>query len=755
MMSVHFAERPELIPVVSPLFSGDELAVFSRMIDWQMTGLEDARDLWQQGLLEEALILVSKVVLNELSRNSDPFKIREVASPLELAEEALRDRICLHNDDLIFIGRPINWFTRIDVDRQWTIHISYMNWINALAVAYQKTGDERFAGRWFEVIEDFLDHIPYGCNALDYSPSQPLFSIGRKTCNNGESSSGPDTWISLSCHCRTDNWLAGLTALAKSPAATPRRVLRILTSLYDEHLFVMLTNPRENTPNQFLSISASVLALGLAVPYFKGAASAFLIGFDRLLRAVDNVMLPDGSDLEQSINYNISFCDRLLNNAERLDRASPERAQLLRKFAERRALFVTATLTPAGRTVSLAKTGIQPMVDRIVVWGSKLNQPAITAMVTGSAGGEASGITSLAFPYGGYYVMRSDWSREADYLFLKTSRHGIGHMHEDCLSLHVSSGGTDLIVDAGNFSYTTQTPLDAAMNEYCHSTRSHSSVLVDGFGQARMDLKKTRAWNHDEAPHLRAAEQKPLPDRVWQGRWMEFAEGFYTDGYGPEALVGVEHHRMVVWIKGLGWLVLDRMSSAVGHTFSQIWTLSPELKSAEALSFGDVPGVLASGAGQSFSLLTWGDERHRVAVHLGEDGPVRGWFSPRYGDRVPKADVWFDWVATSGISVRATLLVPSSLAGRECRSSTQATAEDFQVQADLGGLGKLTVDLTSLSSHQPGVQVEWLPTDGFPSGLRLEPGSAMPGENWGGNTGGREKLMPMPTTERFFSQSHG
>lgn len=85
---------------------------------------------------------------------------------------------------------------------------------------------------------------------------------------------------------------------------------------------------------------------------------------------------------------------------------------------------------------------------------------------------------SKAFPLGGYFVMRSDWSETADYLLIDGGARGAPsgeRAHADALSFELAVGGKSLLVDAGTYSYS-----EPAARNYFRSTQAHNTLALDG-----------------------------------------------------------------------------------------------------------------------------------------------------------------------------------------------------------------------------------------------------------------------------------
>lgn len=689
---------------------------FLALIDLQMEGLETARRLAQQGEISKATKLVCDRFRDRLAESVPtvvfPGNLADPAVAREQADRALENRVSLINSPYIDIGTPIDWFTRGEEDNQWSAHLSYMSWILPLATTYAATRDEIYAEKWFEIIEDFLTHHAYGSPAMEYSPSRPMLMNDLKTCNNGESRSTPVSWMSLSCHFRIDRWLGSLAFLARSAALTDERLIRILGSLTGEHAHIIVGNPRENTPNQFIANALSLLRLSVMFPEFKICAAYFLIAFDRVHRAITNCMPPDGSDLEQSFNYNSGLPRNLLRVLELLKKAPPSRREFIAEAARKRTRFLAAVTTPSLQLPSVAKTNAQEIAPTLLDIAEKLGMDDVLFMATGGSRGTAPGFTSVAIAYGGYYVLRSDWTPNAEFLFFKASAPGIGHAHEDCLSLHASAWGRDLLVDSGNFSYTLQTPKDLAMNDYCKSTWAHNGVLVDGEGQERFHRRSRGTRNHDEVPELRAIDCEALPNRHWLGKNFGFVEGVFADGFGKNDHIPVRHRRQIIWLRGLGWLVLDRLfGDHSAHRFTQLWQLGPEFGPHEVAVSPNGKGVRTQTEGVNLALHFLNPADMRIELHSGEEQPARGWFCPDYSERVPKTDVHVNWEGSTPQTV-ATFIHPLR------PSSAEVASTDIRVEADTLDIAIVLSDGSSVTAAVSTTDdmeipvVHWKSTDG-------------------------------------------
>jgi hypothetical protein len=149
--------------------------------------------------------------------------------------------------------------------------------------------------------------------------------------------------------------------------------------------------------------------------------------------------------------------------------------------------------------------------------------------------GRPPNVTSHAFPYTGYYVMRNHWRTDAQYLVFDSSGLNSIRQREVKLNFLLYAFGRPLIVDARSFGP------DAAAEDELHPSSGHNTVTIDGRKQCR--------------PAMRHAEQGPNPDDFWLTTpSFDFVEGWHKDGYAekdsPNCKSNLLHKRSIFYVKG-------------------------------------------------------------------------------------------------------------------------------------------------------------------------------------------------------------
>lgn len=159
-----------------------------------------------------------------------------------------------------------------------------------------------------------------------------------------------------------------------------------------------------------------------------------------------------------------------------------------------------------------------------------------------SRGKNLPAFTSVALAGSRHYVMRSDWSKQANYLCVNFKPYGGAHTHGDRGAISLSAYGTNVLVDAGTCRYCLP-----RHQQYYHQTFAHNTVLVD-----RQGMDKTT--------------------NASIVRWESNARFDLVDGRheGYQAL-GVIHARLVFFVRNDYWLVWDRLTGVGEHLYEQLW----------------------------------------------------------------------------------------------------------------------------------------------------------------------------------------
>ena len=394
---------------------------------------------------------------------------------------------------------------------------------------------------------------------------------------------------------RAVNWLWALGLMADLPVATDAWLSEIVASLVAHGRFLMDNLEMRDdgvTANHYLANIVGLLYLGLCLKEVRDAERWQVFATRELVREMDRQVLCDGAHYESSLSYHRLVTEMFLSSAVLCRRHGvalpPSFLTRLAKMCE----FVAGYTKPNGlapqigdgdngRLHILTGYGHRDVRDHrhllslgAVVfdreeWRTAAGPCWIEGLWFGgdrspvrTHGGEPAGKRSIAFPDGGFYILRN----ERDFVLLNCNppgTMGVGtHKHNDALSLELHLGGEDILVDPGCFLYTS----DPQTYNRFRSTRAHSTVTVDQAEQNRLIPGKLFCLHPDSG--LRVLRWEP------GGPVSQVAAEH--DGYARLSHP-VRHRREVRadWSNG-EWQVIDHLTALAegNHPHRLEWTLT-------------------------------------------------------------------------------------------------------------------------------------------------------------------------------------
>jgi hypothetical protein len=257
---------------------------------------------------------------------------------------------------------------------------------------------------------------------------------------------------------------------------------------------------------------------------------------------------------------------------------------------------------------------------------------------------------SSALETSGYYVLRSGWTEEADYLCFDCGEQAAGlrrddvpsaaHGHADCLSVVLWLRGRPVLVDPGFYCYNG----DPAWEVHFRRTEAHNTATVDRRDQS-LHLGKM-AWSRVFAPKIEA----------WMPDGRGGAAGGSHDGYAryPAGVI----HRRAVWLHDGGWCIIcDQFSGDGLHEVEINYQFAPgraELSNGSAVLF-------------EHAELAWvGTAPVEAHLRCGESGPDGGWIAPSLGVRVPAPRLSLKSTIDGPLATYLTVVAPRRIDQPRC-----------------------------------------------------------------------------------------
>ncbi|MFQ6130678.1 MAG: heparinase II/III family protein [Armatimonadota bacterium] len=531
------------------------------------------------------------------------------------------DRVCRHSFSWFGreadLGPDINWQANgFDPDEpaytpEWTYNLNRFGYWGTLGRTYWATGDEKYAQEFVSQMLDWVrDQLP------------PVL---------GHPNSGP-CWRTIEQGIRTaGSWMDAYHYFLGSPSMTPEAHCTFLKSFVDHGrtLTRMALEHPEHGGNWVTMECNGLAHIGVMFPEFREAEQWRTVAYERLDMELDRQVYPDGAQKELTTGYHqvaLRNFKAALDPALRNDvPVPPGYLDKLKRMYQ----YNLYCMMPGGLLPPLNDAGMTRVLRYLQEAHETWGDPEFLWGATQGKQGRALDFTSYAFPWAGQYVMRSGWDQGARYLMFEAGPFGIGHQHEDKLSLFLFAYGRPLLTEPGNYVYDR-----SKWRRHVLSTAAHNTIMVDGLGQHRRGLGETY-----EA-------KQPLADNWHTGDVFDWVIGTYDDGYGPTIgpdgkaqgrehdIKDIRHERTVVFVRPDYYVVIDRLLGQGEHRYESLFhldsdeanvdrrTMRVDTTNADAPNLAVVPVALD---GLSLSIVK------------GQEDPVQGWLPSDRHRPIPTA----------------------------------------------------------------------------------------------------------------------
>jgi len=505
-----------------------------------------------------------------------------------------------------------------------------------LAKAYWLTGDERYAEALLAQVDDWIARNPF------------LYGLA---------------WTqNLIVAQRAIAWALAIQAVWGSPALTPARLLRILRSLYQHARYIPAHFEfAERASNHLFGNAAGLAAIALVFPEFRDADA----WRETALRVIESELAkqvyPDGVQYEQSVNYHryvVEFClvPWLLGWPQPSAYSAAAQAAL-----QRMATFLLHMTQPNGRVQPISDAdgarvwqfndrsindhrgvlnlGAVLFKDGALKFGMEGNREDVLWWLGPEGHREWAALPaeepprSVAFPNGGYFVLRETWRPEALWVFFDCGHVGMGdwpdeasvgtHGHSDLLTFGLAADGEPFLTDIGSYTYTGS----KAWHDYFRSARGHNVLLVDGQDQSVL----TTTW---------AMRERARPREVaWRfSETADFVTGAH-DGY-RRLKPAVLHRRSLLLQRSEHRLIIrDDLEGDGGHAVEALFHAMPAVRIFQA-GRPDSWKLIGRRAIVSMTFLSESLQHGQplpltARVVMGDTNPIDGWYADDYGVKEP------------------------------------------------------------------------------------------------------------------------
>lgn len=618
---------------------------------------------------------------------------------------------CLEADTIHFRGK-INWHHAFGNEPEWPgIHWSKLNiapseqwgdvrktWeINrhqhfmTLGRAYWYTGDNSYVQEFCAQIRNWIEE-----NSLE---------IGVNWHSN------------LEIAVRSIAWIFALHFFETSSQLDDKLYFQTIKTLYHKgcHIYKYIDHTRHCMKGNHLIVEAAALVfIGMNFQEFRESEAWIEKGLRILFDELDDQIYADGVNFEGSISYHRFVLDSYLLIALfcRLNnRPVPEKVwNKLEKMIE----FIQSVMRPDGSVPMIgdcddAKVPLLSS-DGIADYRSALSTGAVlfqrpdfiqtanclseeTLWLCGLEGietfdslhGENTEVveqrTSTAFKEGGYYVMRSSSGEESNYLLCKCGPFVKGHNHADLLHIVVSSGQEDFLVDPGTYIYNGE----RRWRDFFRSTLAHNTIAVDA--ESQRIPHRTFKWLGEASPKVHSWMSTEEYDYLWAEH----------DGY-TRLNSPVIHRRSILFAKPHYWLLIDELAGRGEHKVESFFHFPPSCQ----YRLDDNVFTLLNRDEETFRIVPLFAKGFEAIVQEHTEEPIQGWYSPRYGVKLPSPTLIYQGKVDLPVQMVLLLLPLKQRNFNFCRATIEkfgSGEKGMDINVDCGSY---VDNITFKSMEQPG-----------------------------------------------------
>jgi len=396
---------------------------------------------------------------------------------------------------------------------------------------------------------------------------------------------------------------------------------RLLANCMEDHArFLEYNLSFYHSPNtHLLGESLALEAAGTLFPHFRHTARWKKLGRETLDQELHTQVLADGGYFERSSYYHVYALEMFLLHgilAGRRDDQFRERMHAMARYLAavagpsrrlpligdddggrlfhpygQRDRFCGATLTLCGL-----------ILDQTEWIGSETEAAEIAAWWIGEAAlgrtGTQAPAASAWFPNTGIAVMTSGETNIIVDAGTFAPGSG-GHSHADTLSIVVSCGAEEILIDPATYTYI----LDPAARDFFRGTAAHNTVRIDQLDQA-VPAGPFRWLDH---PAVEIVQQSSNAERDVLAAVCRYR--------------GFSHARAILFVKPALLLICDRIEGAGEHLVEHFWHpgLATTRETASRIRIGAGAWIMFSPA---------------ATIDVGEGGEF-GWRSPGLGTKFP------------------------------------------------------------------------------------------------------------------------
>jgi hypothetical protein len=479
---------------------------------------------------------------------------------------------------------------------------------------------------------------------------------------------GPNWTSSLEVALRLINWAVTWQLVGKDFAEKPDFVRRWLQSIYQHATFVRgWFSLHSSANNHLIGEAAGLFVASMTWPYWPAAREWRDAAKGILEEEAVRQNAPDGVNREQALWYQQFVLDMLVTcllagkaNGQWFSADYEQRIEAMMDFV--------ASVMDAGGNMPMIGDADDGVATRLapgacpyrslLALGAVLFRRGDFKLKAGALDDRARWLLGAAadagfqaldaertrlparqcFPEGGYVVLGCDFDTPAELRMVADAgplgyRSIAAHGHADALSVTLSVGGREFLIDPGTYAYHTQ----ERWRQYFRGTAAHNTVRIDGVDQS------VQAGKFMWLRHARAGCS------LWLSSPEKDSFEGWHDGY-LRLEDPVKHRRLVQLDKRARRILIEDVLEMEDEHEVELF-----FHCAEACRVDPAPGgyVLSRDGLEARLLLPEGGA---ARVERGALAPICGWASRSFDRREPTSTiVWYARLA--GRSVLRTEIV--------------------------------------------------------------------------------------------------
>jgi len=493
--------------------------------------------------------------------------------------------------------------------------------VYTLVRAYAATNDEKYAGAFWGLIQDWAECNPPNTGA-NWKDGQEIA-------------------------LRLMAWTFGFYAFIHSPQTTNLQISQFTQYLaaQAERIHANIGYAISTRSNHTISEAFGLWMVGLLFPELKDAEKYFTLGKRLLEEEATKQIFPDGGYAMYSLNYHRFILHLYLYAIRLADINHSPFPNALRQSITNSINYLSHLIDPAtghmpvygsndGALVlpldNCDFTDYRPLLQlgSVITTGKPMFEAGDwdedVYWLCGDLAGRAQAFETSkleSFPRGGAFILRNDNSRAILRCTDFTSRPS----HADQLHMDLWMGGDNIAIDAGTYLYSGE----GIWRNGLARTSAHNTVTVDGADQMTMvsrftwtNWAKGKVLNHTE--------------NLWQGE---------HDGYKP-----IRHKRTVMALEGDRWLVIDELNDTKPHHYTLHWLLNDSKYGIEKLAsqYGILLVPVTSKLVDSKIKIQMGlmEGEGKFSILRADSDSTYGWRSRYYGHKEPAISMILETVQT-------------------------------------------------------------------------------------------------------------